>query len=87
MLVPMKWLKELVPTNLSTEEIGRRLTLAGLEAESVTRIGEEWDRVFVAEVEKVERHPDADRLVLASDDARQTSAAPCGTMHELRRVS
>jgi phenylalanyl-tRNA synthetase beta chain len=66
MLVPMKWLKELVPTDLSTEEIGRRLTLAGLEAEGITRLGEEWDRVFVAEVEKVERHPDADRLVLAT---------------------
>jgi len=66
MLVPMKWLKEMVPNDLSTEEIGRRLTLAGLEAESITRLGEEWDRVFVAEVEKVERHPDADRLVLAT---------------------
>jgi phenylalanyl-tRNA synthetase beta chain len=66
MLVPMKWLKELVPNDLTTEEIGRRLTLAGLEAEAITRLGEEWDRVFVAEVEKVERHPDADRLVLAT---------------------
>src|SRR4029078_5473106 len=66
MLVPMKWLKELVPTDLSTEEIARRLTLAGVEAESISRIGEEWDRVFVARVEKVERHPDADRLVLAT---------------------
>ncbi len=66
MLVPMKWLKELVPTDLSTEEIGRRLTLAGLEAEGITRLGEEWDRVFVAQVESVERHPDADRLVLAT---------------------
>ncbi|MEX2315372.1 MAG: phenylalanine--tRNA ligase subunit beta, partial [Thermomicrobiales bacterium] len=66
MLVPIKWLRELVPTDLSTEEIGRRLTLAGLEAESVTRIGEEWNRVFVAVVEAVERHPDADRLVLAT---------------------
>ncbi|MDQ3547737.1 MAG: phenylalanine--tRNA ligase subunit beta [Chloroflexota bacterium] len=66
MLVPIKWLKELVPTDLSTEEIGRRLTMAGLEAESITRIGAEWDRVFVALVEMVERHPDADRLVLAT---------------------
>ncbi len=66
MLVPMKWLKEFVPTDLKTEEIGQRLTLAGLEAEGITRIGEEWDQVFVAKVESVERHPDADRLVLAT---------------------
>jgi len=59
-------LKDLVLTDLSAQEIGRRLTMAGLEAESITRIGEDWDKVFVGQVEAVERHPDADRLVLAT---------------------
>lgn len=66
MKVPVRWLKELVPTDLSAQEIGRRMTMAGLEAESITRIGDDWDRVFVGQVEAVERHPDADRLVLAT---------------------
>lgn len=65
MQVPVRWLKEFVETDLSTEEIAHRLTMAGLEAEGITRIGEEWERVFVGEVVDVSPHPDADRLVLA----------------------
>lgn len=66
MLVPVRWLKEFVHTELSTQEIAHRLTMAGLEAESITQIGVDWDKVYVGQVEKVERHPDADRLVLAT---------------------
>ena len=69
MLVPVRWLKEFVHTDLTTAEIAHRLTMAGLEAESITRIGADWDKVYVGHVEKVERHPDADRLVLATVEA------------------
>ncbi len=41
------------------------MTMAGLEAEKLTQIGAEWDKVFVGEVLSVTQHPDADRLVLA----------------------
>ncbi|MBX6343249.1 MAG: phenylalanine--tRNA ligase subunit beta, partial [Thermomicrobiaceae bacterium] len=66
MKVPVRWLKELVPTDLSAAEIGQRLTMAGLEAESITEIGASWDKVYVGVVERVEPHPNADRLVLAT---------------------
>ncbi|MDQ4099262.1 MAG: phenylalanine--tRNA ligase subunit beta, partial [Chloroflexota bacterium] len=69
MKVPIKWLRDYVQTPLSAEELAHRLTMAGLEAERLARIGAEWDKVFVAEVRGVERHPDADRLVLADVDA------------------
>jgi phenylalanyl-tRNA synthetase beta chain len=66
MLVPVRWLKEFVHTDLSAQEIATRMTMAGLEAESIRQIGADWDKVFVGLVEKVDRHPDADRLVLAT---------------------
>jgi phenylalanyl-tRNA synthetase beta chain len=69
MLVPVRWLKEFIRTDLTTTEIAHRLTMAGLEAESVTQIGANWDNVFVGHVDKVEPHPDADRLVLATVSA------------------
>src|SRR6476620_501406 len=70
MKVPMKWLAEFVQTDLSPQELAHRLTMAGLEAEKITRIGEMWDdKVFVAEVRSVEKHPDANRLVLADVEA------------------
>ena len=69
MKVPLRWLNEFVDTGLSVKELTHRLTMAGLEAEKVTVIGDEWDNIYVGHVEAVERHPDADRLVLATVDA------------------
>jgi phenylalanyl-tRNA synthetase beta chain len=69
MKVPVKWLNEFIDTGLSPAELAHRLTMAGLEAEKITAIGDEWDKVFVGYVETVARHPDADRLVLATVDA------------------
>jgi len=69
MKVPVRWLKELVPTELSAERIAERLTLAGLAVEAITEIGATWDNIYVGVVERVEPHPNADRLVLATVDA------------------
>lgn len=69
MNVPYRWLQDLAPVDLPPEELARRMTMAGLEAEKIEHIGAEWDKVFVAEVTKVTPHPDADRLVLAEVDA------------------
>jgi phenylalanyl-tRNA synthetase beta chain len=70
MKVPLKWLAQFVRTGLSPQELAHRLTMAGLEAEKITQIGEMWgDKVFVAQVNDVSKHPDADRLVLADVQA------------------
>jgi len=63
--VPLKWLREFVQTDADAVELSRRLTLAGLEVEKIDIVGAGWDKVFTAQVNNVERHPDADRLVLA----------------------
>ncbi|MBA3275696.1 MAG: phenylalanine--tRNA ligase subunit beta [Chloroflexia bacterium] len=65
MNVPYRWLQQYVDTDLAPEVLARRMTMAGLEAEKLTRIGAEWDKVYVGEVMSVTPHPDADRLVLA----------------------
>ncbi len=65
MKVPFRWLKQYVDIDISPEELARRMTMAGLEAENIEYIGDSWDKVYVAEVLDVSQHPDADRLVLA----------------------
>jgi phenylalanyl-tRNA synthetase beta chain len=65
MNVPFSWLSDYVQTGLSPRELANRLTMSGLEAEQLTQIGAEWEKVFVGEVMSVTRHPDADKLVLA----------------------
>jgi phenylalanyl-tRNA synthetase beta chain len=69
MKVPVRWLKDLAPVELTSEEIAQRLTMAGLEAESIEKIGIDWDKIYVGLVKNVEQHPNADRLVLATISA------------------
>ena len=75
MRVPLSWLRDYVDIDLTIDEAAELLTNAGLEVESITRIGLpgaelEWDRerVVLGRVLRVEPHPDADRLVLATVD-------------------
>jgi phenylalanyl-tRNA synthetase beta chain len=69
MRVPLSWFSDFVDTGLSPRELAHTLTMAGLEAEKITTIGDGWDNVFVGLVARVEPHPDADRLVLATVQA------------------
>ncbi|MEZ4519736.1 MAG: phenylalanine--tRNA ligase subunit beta [Chloroflexota bacterium] len=75
MRVPLSWLQDYVNIDLSAEEVADLLTNAGLEVKEIEYIGLpgaalEWDRekLVLARLLKVEQHPDADRLVLATVD-------------------
>ena len=75
MRVPLSWLQDYVNIDLSVEEVAELLTNAGLEVKEIERIGLpgaplEWDRekLILGRLLKVEQHPDADRLVLATVD-------------------
>ena len=66
MKVSLRWLSEYVPITIPTEELAGKLTQAGTEVAEITTIGGSWANVFVGLVTKVEKHPNADRLVLAT---------------------
>ena len=57
-----KWLREWVDPPVSTGELVHRLTMAGLEVDSVEPAGAAVEGVVVGEVLSVEPHPDADKL-------------------------
>ena len=69
MLVPYNWLKELVEFDYSADELAEKLTMAGLEVETIVRRGKQGSGVIVGAIESVEPHPNADRLVLCKVDA------------------
>ena len=66
MRAPLSWLKEYVDINVPVDELARRLTLAGIEVEHVTTIGDEWDNIYTGQVVRLQKHPNADRLLLAT---------------------
>ncbi|MGE5769462.1 MAG: phenylalanine--tRNA ligase subunit beta [Betaproteobacteria bacterium] len=56
------WLRTLVDPQLTSEELSHLLTMAGLEVEALDPVAPAFDKVVVAHVLEVVRHPDADRL-------------------------
>jgi phenylalanyl-tRNA synthetase beta chain len=69
MKLALSWLGEFVPLEADVDELCTRLTLAGLEVESVEKLAPGFSDVVVARVLKAERHPNADRLSLCDVDA------------------
>ena len=68
MNVSIKWLKEYVNFDLSPEVLADRLLMLGMEIESIKRLGEGLDRVVVGRINTVDKHPQADKLVLCNVD-------------------
>lgn len=68
MRVPLRWLSEYVDLTVEPEVLARKLTVAGAEVGEVISTGT-WDGIYVAQVLKVEPHPNADRLRLATVNA------------------
>jgi phenylalanyl-tRNA synthetase beta chain len=58
------WLREFTPLDVTAAELAKRLTLAGLEVESVTLVAPPFSGVVVGEVLAVTRHPNAEKLSL-----------------------
>jgi phenylalanyl-tRNA synthetase beta chain len=67
--VALGWLAEWIPLPDSREALMERLTVGGLEIESVERTGPALEGVVVGQVVACERHPDADRLSVCRVDA------------------
>jgi phenylalanyl-tRNA synthetase beta chain len=63
-----KWLREWVDPPVTTMELVRQLTMAGLEVDSVERLGAGVEGLVVGEVLSVDAHPDADKLRVCTVD-------------------
>lgn len=68
MLVPLKWLKDYVDLNINTKSFGDAMTMSGSKVEAIEEMGKEIENVVVGKILKVERHPDADKLVVTQID-------------------
>lgn len=68
MKMSLKWLADYVDLTLSPQELAFRLTMAGTEVGGVHETGGAWDQVVVGRVAELKKHPNADRLLLATVD-------------------
>lgn len=68
MKAPLEWLKEYVEINVGTDELCQRMIMHGLGVESVGKTYEECDGILVGRIKAVNKHPDADRLLVCNVD-------------------
>ncbi len=64
MQVSLAWLNEWVDSGWDAATLAKRLTMGGIEVESVTAAAPAFAGVVVGEVLSVERHPSADKLTV-----------------------
>ena len=68
MNVTLNWLKNYIDFEFSPTELADRLTMLGIEVESVKHMGADLEGVVVGSVTSMRPHPNADKLVLCQVD-------------------
>ena len=68
MLVPMEWLNDYIDPGVSVDEFCDRMIMSGSNLETCEEFGTEIENVVVGRIEKIEPHPDADKLVICRMD-------------------
>ena len=65
----LSWIKAYVPElNVSAQEFTDAMTLSGSKVEGYTKMDEDLDRIIIGQIRKIERHPDADKLIVCQVD-------------------
>lgn len=66
MLAPYKWLLDYVKTDASPEELAEKMIMTGNAVEHIIHEGDNIKNVVTGKIEKIEKHPDADKLKICS---------------------
>ena len=65
MNTPLSWIKAYVPDlECTDQEYMNAMTLSGTKCEGFERLDADLDKIVVGQIEKIEKHPDADKLVI-----------------------
>ena len=68
MKLSMKWLADFVKADVGMRDFSEAMSMSGTKVEGYERMGAEIRRVVVGRVRSVEKHPNADRLVVCMVD-------------------
>ncbi len=69
MIVSVNWLSAMLGRELDPDDAAERLAMLGAPVEAIEHVRPALDDVIIGVVEKVEKHPNADRLTLCHVDA------------------
>jgi phenylalanyl-tRNA synthetase beta chain len=72
MNLSMKWLHDYVDIKTEMHDFSEAMTMSGSKVESFGSAGDEIQKVVVGKILSVEKHPDADKLVICSVDVAES---------------
>ncbi len=80
MKISFSWLKDFISlNNIEPKKIGNLLTLHTAEVENLSIIGGVFDHMVAGEIQSIERHPNADKLMICKvDTGKKTYQIICG---------
>jgi phenylalanyl-tRNA synthetase beta chain len=76
MRIPESWLRSMANPSQGTQALAQLLTMSGIEVESCEPVAPMFSGVVVGQLRSVEKHPNADKLVLCAVDVGTTGGAP-----------
>ena len=89
MKVSLNWLKDYVDIEMAPKDLAHVLTMAGLEVGEAIFTGEGLEKIVVAEIQSIRKHPNADRLSLVevrTDRERFSIVCGASNIREGQRV-
>lgn len=66
----VEWLRDYADMNVSANELGDILTMTGSKVETIDVTGEDIKNVVVGKILEINKHPDADKLVVTKVDVK-----------------
>ncbi|MFA6074627.1 MAG: phenylalanine--tRNA ligase subunit beta [Negativicutes bacterium] len=66
MKTSLNWLKRYVKIDCSARELADKITAAGIEVAGIEYHGNNLENIVVGKIETIEKHPDADKLLICS---------------------
>ena len=73
MRTSLKWIKDLVPgiEDLTPQEYLDAMTLSGSKGEYYVELDKNLENIVIGQILKIEKHPDADKLVICQVNVGQ----------------
>ena len=72
----LSWIKKYVPDlDVTAQEYTDAMTLSGTKVEGYEKLDADLDKIVIGQIEKIEKHPDADKL--NRDDPDRYRSAKC----------
>lgn len=73
----LKWIKDLVPgLDVTPKEYADAMILSGSKVECYENMDADLEKIVIGQIKKIERHPDADKLIICQVDIGNRERPP-----------